>query len=821
MKGLDNYTKMYNEITKIRNELQYRIDFENLITTISKRFVNARLEIIDTEINNAMEQIGRFTGADRNYIFLFDSAQRAMSNTHEWCEEGVEPQIGMLQDLSTNEFPWWVAKLNKFETIHIPLISEMKPEAFSEKQLLEQQDIQSLLVVPLINNAELIGFIGFDSVRQQKTWSSDDVKLLEIAGRILADSLMIRRKATELKQGENKYRNIFNSIQDVYAEVNVDDGRILEISPSILDVGGYTRDELLGTSIYDYYVNPESRTELIKALQRNNRITDFEVRLRKKNGEEVICSYSIRLERDETGTPEKIVGTMRDITARKHAEESLKSAKEQAEAANRAKSEFLANMSHEIRTPMNAILGFSELLATHLDEKNKKNYLEPIQSAGKSLLTLIDDILDLATIEAGNMKLSYKAVNLFYIFNEIKDVFEDQIAEKKLHFVVEIDSQLPSSLLLDEKRIRQVLLNVVGNAVKFTESGQIILSARKSDINADGSKIELIISVTDSGIGIPADALEKIFGRFSQQDGQTNRKYGGTGLGLAITKRLVEMMNGEISVQSIVDKGSIFEIRLKTVDVASIVPTTGMDMALIDPNQISFEKASVLVVDDVPSNRKMLYEWLTLAGLNVFEAGDGQESIRVATDHHPDVVLMDLKMPGMDGIEATRIIKQNAHTREIKIIALTASATHDSQEKLIQHGFDGTLFKPINISRLFTELSRFLNKVQRATPSMNTEEESMSNFFDFKNVEDREKVLELIREKFIPEWENLKGAKEMETVETFSTMLLNLAEEYTIEGMKSYSHELLEAVQNFNIAEINKLLNSFTQITDSLLNDTK
>jgi len=259
---------------------------------------------------------------------------------------------------------------------------------------------------------------------------------------------------------------------------------------------------------------------------------------------------------------------LRNLAERKQAEKALKQAKEAAEAANRAKSEFLANMSHEIRTPLNAVIGFSDLLSSQINSDKQKNYLSSIKKAGKTLLSLINDILDLSKIEAGRLEIQSETINPILIFTELEQIFALKIAEKRLEFIIDID--LPATLVLDQTRLRQVLFNLLGNAIKFTEQGDIKLSAHIRSQENDSRKVDLIIAVADTGIGIPKDQQNVIFEYFQQQDGQTTRKYGGTGLGLAITKRLVEMMNGQISVRS--EQGSVFEITLRDVEVPTTEP---------------------------------------------------------------------------------------------------------------------------------------------------------------------------------------------------------------------------------------------------------
>jgi signal transduction histidine kinase/CheY-like chemotaxis protein len=385
----------------------------------------------------------------------------------------------------------------------------------------------------------------------------------------------------------------------------------------------------------------------------------------------------------------------------------LKEAKEAAEKANRAKSEFLANMSHEIRTPMNAILGFTELLEAEITEEMHREFLEAIASSGETLLEIINDILDLSRIEAGKLELEYEAVNPRSILNDVKNIFSNKAGEKGLDFVLEVAPDLPELLMLDTLRIRQVLFNLVGNAVKFTDKGYIKLSAyRTTDGNEPGTT-NIGFAVQDTGIGIPADQQQSIFEAFKQQEGQKTIKYGGTGLGLAITRRLVELMEGDITVQSQEGKGSTFRITLKNV----VLSTREQDPENGDSGRwkaITFEKATILVVDDKELNRKLLIKFLAGYDLDIIEAGNGEEAIEKIKLHHPDLVLMDVKMPVMDGCKATQLLKKDKVLKKIPVIIITASALKEQEPEIKKAGADGHLNKPVKRRALIKELKRFL-----------------------------------------------------------------------------------------------------------------
>ncbi|MCK5525410.1 MAG: PAS domain S-box protein [Thiomargarita sp.] len=387
-----------------------------------------------------------------------------------------------------------------------------------------------------------------------------------------------RKKAEEaLQQSEEKFRTIYAE-SPIGIKLYDAKGKLLNVNQSYLELFGLNdAAQVNGSKLFD---EPNLSDHKIEQLRKGERVRyevayDFEkvkcLNLYRTSNSGIIhfsvLITPLNLNKNGDKPSGYLVQVLEDINVRKRAEKAMKQAKEAAESANRAKSEFLANMSHEIRTPLNTIVGFSELLSEQTSDKKHLNHIDAIKTAGETLLTLINDILDLSKIEVGQLDILYKMVNPHVIFNEIQQFFAVKIAEKNIDFIVEIDKELPQTLLLDETRLRQVLFNLIGNAIKFTDKGYVKLHANKICKEKYCKNVDLIFSVIDTGIGIPEERQDIIFETFQQQDGKSTRKYEGTGLGLAITKRLVEMMNGTISVKSTVGVGSIFEIILRNVKV--------------------------------------------------------------------------------------------------------------------------------------------------------------------------------------------------------------------------------------------------------------
>jgi PAS domain S-box-containing protein len=516
------------------------------------------------------------------------------------------------------------------------------------------------------------------------------------------------RDITERKLAEEEREQYFKFFEASSDLMCIADplGCFKKVNPACMHTLGYSEAELLSHPFIDF-VHPDDRqttvAEMTKQLERGFSL-NFENRYLCKDGTVRWLSWRAVY----SGEAGVTYATARDITERKHINAELAAARDAADAANCAKTQFLSNVSHEIRTPMNGIMGMAALLAyTDLSEE-QAGYLDAIQSSATTLLTLINELLDLSKIEAGRMDLQPVKFSLRCC---IADVLKSQFSlaqGKGLAVKTDIPAEIPDDLTGDQLRLKQILLNLVGNAIKFTERGSITVSVALGARRQDTADFHLM--VTDTGIGIKSEAFERIFAPFSQSDASISRKYGGTGLGLSICTKLVALMNGRLRIESSEGVGSTFHVEIPfVVDQVPVQRRVGPGK---EQPRWEGPLLHVLLVEDQEINRRYAMEILRRRGYLMEAAKDGVEAIKAWERGGVDLILMDVQMPVMDGIETTRAIRQRELEADaqshVPIIALTAHALREDRANLLSLGFDGYVSKPIDIEMLTAEITRCL-----------------------------------------------------------------------------------------------------------------
>lgn len=785
-------------LKKSHNEIELNLRRQQIVSTISLIF-NAP-EDFAVKVREALAIVGTHTMVSRVYIFEDSPDGQFTTNTFEWCKTEIMPQINDLQYIPYSIIPSWKKILDEQSMVFSTDISELPDDIF---KILEPQEIKSIVVFPLIISKKRIGFIGFDECIQNRQWTKSEIELLKTVANIISNAYQRNKIQTELINSERENRILISSIPDNILQITKN-GNIRSFKSSgnstLFPNGKHD-------SIYTIF-NEKLASTFRNGIQQCFIQGEFQFDFKHQTvGRQEY--YEARLVRIDAS---EVLGIIRNVTEIRENEQQLRMAKNRAEEASKVKSEFLANVSHEIRTPLNAILGFSQWLYENIREEQHRDYLNTILNSGKNLLALINDILDISKIESGKMDIELQAVNYQEIVSDIKQVFQEKTRQKGLSFIVSTDPSVPDYIYTDELRFYQILFNLISNAIKFTSRGFIHVSANAVAAEKE-DETNLYISIEDTGIGIPADQQKVIFESFKQQSGNNSRDYEGTGLGLAIVSGLLEKLNGQIKLKSKPGKGSLFTLVFHNLKIAGSGPP---DAGNQDTNlNYRLEPCKIMIVDDISFNIVVLKKLINSDQVEYIEVHNGSEALaRLKTDR-PDLIFLDIRMPGMSGYDVAEIIRSDPQLKNIPLVAFTASVVKRANDR-IDELFNGFLQKPVFKKDLDALLIRFLNYTIETGQKANADTEMP---FQEITPEIRQTLPDLIKELETTHYENWLKIRDnfvIYEIEEFNNRLYETAFQYSCRILTTYCKEMEMGLQTFDIEIIGKKIREFPELIKTL-----
>ena len=521
-------------------QLGFRHKFEETLTTISTKLINLPIDQIDSEINGVLGDIGELMDVDRSYVFFFNDVDMTMTNSHEWVAEGISPEKENLVDLPQAVFPWWLKKLRRFEVINVPDVSQLPKAAHAEREILESQDIKSILVVPLISDNDLIGFLGFDSVKKSLTWSQDSVLLIKMVSDIISNALMRQKYQKELAQSEKRKSALLKAVPDMIFRISRD-GMIVDIKPSIDDTLNNEFETYVGKSI-ESLLPPNRVIEILSAINEaveTNELQNVEFLFDGNDSRRVVEA------RIQYSGNNEVTAIVRDISERARLEQ--------------IKSDFINKATHELRTPIATMMLMANLMDGSKTEAERIEFWDILKGELDREKLLIDDILTAGKMEGQQPHMHYKMINMCDLFNDLFTKLEIQAKEKSIHFehsITRDEGVSSDSIMSDEISINQIFGNLIGNALKFTPSGGSI------KVKIHFSTENMVFTIQDTGIGIPAEDVPFLFSRFFRGTNAIEKEIQGTGIGLFIVKSLLDRIGGTIQLNTRVGKGTKFTVTL-------------------------------------------------------------------------------------------------------------------------------------------------------------------------------------------------------------------------------------------------------------------
>ncbi|MGD2033771.1 MAG: PAS domain S-box protein [Bacteroidales bacterium] len=681
-------------------------------------------------------------------------------------------------------------------------INELKELNFFDLLVVKDRKAEAKLNELLDHNQKLISVqqrLKNGKIKDAEIYPTPvDIENKTLLFTIIQDVTRRRKAITALKESESKKLALLKIIPDLIFVVNKS-GIIKDLYTDNLSTLTMPPGEMLGKRITDILPENEGENfrEHFNQAFDTREIVTFEYFYKFKGKE---AFEEIRL--IVSGEDELLV-IIRDITDQKRTEEDLKQAWKEAEKANAAKSAFIANVSHEIRTPINAIIGFSELMAMEVTQPNLEDYIHSIKSSSKTLLGLIEDILDFSKIEAGKMDVKPEFVNIHSVLEDIRNIFWLKMEQKNLTYAARVKKTTPGLLFLDELKIRQILINLISNAFKFTEKGEVNVIIESRNKKKAGGKIyvDLIIRVQDTGIGIPKDFQKSIFEAFRQQEEQDSRKYGGTGLGLTITYKLVEAMNGTITMESDAGRGTVFEITVPGVE--TLIREELKKFGNIR-KQIRFKNARIFIVDDIKSNRELLKSAIKGEKLEFLEAADGMEAIKMLKSVEPDVILLDLSLPEASGFDVARFIRESDRLRDLPVIGISAMYMHNNYDDLAGY-FNVFLAKPFDLNALLEYLKEYIpyeDPDQDDVQPDGSKGKHDGISFDMHNAVQLKSAIENL----LSDYDRVVDTSSFAEFREYALKLEKVATEFKINELGNIAGNINTATQNFDIENMNRYM---------------
>ena len=663
----------------------------------NERIINAGLsqmvkeENFEKNIDEILRIIATQLSSDRAYFGVFENPARNYHFSREWLNENV-PSLKTIRDPRFYcQFGKWYERFANDELLIIPDIPNSQ-----YAEVLKEPGCKTLMCAPIRVDRKLYGLLGIGFIRERREVSELDQSILRSAARLiaLAKEHQLQREALDSLDRQN--RIIFNTLPVPICLFN-GKGELLRCNPAATAFSNAAQTEMLQKPCYKSLCGFDSVPDIcpVRHVLENGSQYTHEI---ETNGHD--CLVTATPIRNREGAITHVLESAIDLTEINESKRQLEIAMRAAQAADRAKSYFLATMSHELRTPLNAVIGFSELLkGSHMSETEQKEALDAIQEAGSTLLELINDVLDLSKLEADKMDLAPEFLNVKEFLNNIAKIFLSLAKSKNLKFRLDFSETLPRQLKFDRKRLRQVLVNILGNAFKFTETGGITFTA---GFHAESEKHgDFTVAIRDTGPGMSQEEINELFVPFKQHH---VRDAEGTGLGLVISRRLTERMGGRIEVESESGKGTAFSIHLPAVEYSNPVPAVSGEDQAAAPLSPSRLPERVMIVDDVPVNLKILAAMLKQLGIESIPAGSAKEALEQLKIRKPEMILTDLWMPEMNGTELAEHLAKSPDTAGIPVFAITA----DSQALgNLPETFSGILLKPVTLAALRKSLQEF------------------------------------------------------------------------------------------------------------------